>query len=118
MNSDHSVHSIAIWGWTPGVYVPTGIHPATRDSIGHFVITLGPLEAYFRGRFLNDLRRAKPDLFIDSVSDGTFLWTWKAPYDGYESDSALRDFIDTYYIFTQELELGSREQARTVLSKT
>ena len=105
MNRDYSVHSIAIWGWTPGVYVLTGIPPATRDSIGHFVITQGPLETYFRSRFVNDLRQAKPDLFIDAVSRGAFLWTWKAAYDGYESDPALRDFIDTHYILAQELEL-------------
>ena len=27
------VRSLAIWGWAPGVYVLTGIPPATRDSI-------------------------------------------------------------------------------------
>ena len=35
----HPVRSLAIWGWAPGVYVLTDIPPATRDSVGHFIIS-------------------------------------------------------------------------------
>ena len=96
LRQSRRVDSLAIWGWTPGVYVLTGVPPATRDAIGHFVISAGPLQAYFRGRFLNDLRRAMPDVFIDAVAPGAFLWYWTGD-EGYETDPELQRFIDQYY---------------------
>jgi hypothetical protein len=66
----HPVRSLAIWGWAPGVYVLTGIPPATRDVIGFPAITPGPMQGYFRARFVGDLRQKAPDLFIDTVVQG------------------------------------------------
>jgi len=99
------VASLAIWGWAPGVYVLTGIPPATRDSIGHFVISPGPLQRYFRRRFVSDLRQQMPDVFIDAVASGAFLWTWSVA-DGYESDPELRLFVDKNYELVNQLELA------------
>ena len=53
LGTTHAVRSLAIWGWQPGVYVITGIPPATRYSDDHFLISPGPVQAY-RGRFLDD----------------------------------------------------------------
>jgi hypothetical protein len=97
--------SLAIWGWTPGVYVLTGIPPATRDAIGHFVITAGPLQPYFRRRFLRDLRDTMPDLFIDAVADGVFVWPSWRDTDGYESDAELKTLIDGNYCLVDDLTL-------------
>jgi hypothetical protein len=104
------VDSLAIWGWTPGVYVLTGIPPATRDSISQGVITEGPLQPYFRGRFLNDLRRAMPDVFIDAVVPGAYLWYWTGD-ESYETDPELQRFIEQYYEPAAQLELkpGARK---------
>jgi hypothetical protein len=91
LKSTRAVTSLAIWGWAPGVYGLSGMPPATRDAIGHFVISEGPLQGYFRKRFVGDLRSKMPDLFIDAVAPGAFMWFWKAS-DGYESDPELRSF--------------------------
>jgi hypothetical protein len=99
------VRSLTIWGWAPGVYVLTGIPPATRDVIGHFVITQGPMQSYFRARFLNDLREKTPDLFIDAVAPDAFMWWGWTENDGYESDPQLRIFIDRNYVLVDELTL-------------
>jgi hypothetical protein len=98
------VTSLAIWGWAPGVYVLTGIPPATRDAIGHFVISPGPLQGYFRRRFVGDLRRRMPDVFIDAIAPGPLLWNWSLA-DGYESDPELRLFVDQNYELVDQLEL-------------
>jgi hypothetical protein len=102
LKNSRRVSSIAIWGWEPGVYVLTGIPPATRDAIGHFVISRGPLQGYFRKRFVNDLRSKMPDLFIDAVAPGAFMWYW-SQNDGYESDGELKDFVDKNYVEVAEL---------------
>jgi len=100
------VRSLAIWGWAPGVYVLTGIPPATRDSVGHFFISEGPMQKYFRARFVGDLREKAPDLFIDAVAQGAFMWNGQwTENDGYESDPQLRKFIEDNYILVDELRL-------------
>lgn len=98
------VKSLAIWGWTPGVYVLTGIPPATRDATGAPVITRGPLQPYFRERFLADLRDSMPDMFIDSATPNAFMWHW-TKNDGYESDPELKEFIQENYTLVSELRL-------------
>lgn len=99
------IESVAIWGWTPGVYVLTNIPPATRDAVGHFVISKSPLQQYFRSRFLADLGEKKPDLFIDAVAPGTFIWGAWTMDDGYESDPELKEFINQNYTLVLELAL-------------
>ncbi|WP_321472722.1 hypothetical protein [uncultured Paludibaculum sp.] len=102
---DHPVRSLAIWGWTPAIYVRTGIPPATRDAIGHYVITPGPFVSYFRNRFVRDLRDKMPDVFIDTVSSSQFIWSW-TENDGYESDAELKGFIDRNYVLTRQVVLA------------
>lgn len=98
-----SVRSLAIWGWMPGVYVLTRMPPATRDSIAQFIILQGPFQYYFRTRFLGDLRKNPPDLFLDAAVPGTFgEWTGN---DGYESDPELRKFVNENYSLAAELSL-------------
>jgi len=99
-----SVKSLAIWGWTPGVYVLTGIPPATRDAVAALVITKSPLQPYFRSRFLADLRSSMPDLFIDSATPNAFMWDWTKD-DGYESDEELKKFIQDNYTLVAEVTL-------------
>ena len=101
----HRVRSLTIWGWAPGVYVLTGILPATRDSIELNAIGPGPLQTYFRARFLADLRARPPDLFIDAVApDAVGSPRWTENY-GYETDPQLRKFIDDNYILIDQLTL-------------
>jgi hypothetical protein len=59
--------SIAIWGWSNYVYVETGLRQATRDAHVGSLLEAGPLQAYFRARYLADLRQARPQLFLDTI---------------------------------------------------
>jgi hypothetical protein len=106
---------VSIWGWMPGAYVLSRSVPATRDAICGMVITRGPMQSYYRQRFLHDLRQNMPDLFVDSVVKGAFLWhpnfdrpspnDW-TEQDGYESDPALKTLIDANYVLVRELPLA------------
>lgn len=99
---------MAIWGWMPGVYVDTGIPPATRDAIGHFVISKSPLQGYFRARFLKDLRNSSPDLFVDAVAPGAFLWKWDPQQDGFESDANLKEYVEQNYVLADTVPLRAK----------
>ena len=72
----------------------SAIPPATRDAVGYYLIGdspfKGPLQDHFRRRFVSDLGRTKPDMFIDAVAPGAFRASYWTDNDGFESDSALR----------------------------
>lgn len=107
LQKDHPVQGLTIWGWAPGVHVLTGIPPATRDAISHFVISSGSMQGYFRKRYVDDLRRARPDVFIDAIASGAFLWKWSVN-DGYESEESLKRFVDEEYELWRSVPLAAR----------
>jgi hypothetical protein len=64
---------MAVWGWMPSFFVETGLTPATRDAIGHYQLSPGPNQGYFRNRYLRDMQQSRPVLFVDAVARGAFL---------------------------------------------
>jgi hypothetical protein len=89
--------TLAIWGWMPGYYVETGLMPATRDAIGHYVITQSPYRDFFQRRYLADLEQSRPAFFIDAVADGEYLWwNWRRA-DAHESFPALAAYVADNY---------------------
>jgi hypothetical protein len=88
--------AISIWGWAPAYYLQTGLPPATRDAVSHYVISDGPCQAYFQQRYLDDLRKSRPPIFIDAIASGVFLWDWPLSRT-HESLPALSRFIAGNY---------------------
>jgi len=101
LESTHQVHSLMIWGVASGVYVLTGIPPATRYSTGE-PVKQGPLRTYYMTRLLSDLRASSPDLFIDAIGRGMLRFDLNES-DGYESVPELRDFVDNNYTLVEIL---------------
>jgi hypothetical protein len=62
--------AIAIWGRADHLYVETGLRQATRDSHTAALIEAGPMQDYFRRRYLADLIRTRPAVFLDAVGAG------------------------------------------------
>jgi hypothetical protein len=62
----HAPHarSLAIWGWAPSLYVETGIPPATRHAIHHFLHAPHQARAFLRASFLRDLQAELPDAIV------------------------------------------------------
>ncbi len=90
--------TISVWGWMPAYYVETGLLPATRDAIGHFIIEDGPYRDYYRQRYLKDLEESRPAVFVDAMADGVFHWTWpERQTRRHESFPALNKFIEENY---------------------
>ena len=87
---------LSVWGWVPAYHVETGLPPATRDAVGHFVVSPGPLQGYFRGRYLRDLERSRPAFFVDAVASGMFGWGWTDEVT-HESFPELADWIGRNY---------------------
>lgn len=98
--------TLSVWGWMPSYYVMTGLMPATRDAIGHFVIEEGPYRAYFQSRYLNDLQRSAPAIFVDAAADGMFTPPW-ARLSPHEMYVPLARFIDENYSLWLTVHIGA-----------
>lgn len=90
--------TLSVWGWAPTYYVETGLIPATRDAIGHFMIENGRYQNYYRQRYLGDLKRHPPAFFIDAMAGGIFVWNWSDfEFRRHESFPELAKFVDQNY---------------------
>ena len=70
--------SIAVWGWAPELYVLAQRRQASREAHTFAQIQPGPLQAHFRARFMADLRRNQPAVFVDAVHPGAFSYNDRA----------------------------------------
>ncbi len=102
--------TLSIWGWMPQCYVQLGLPPATRDAVGHYAVA-SAFQDYYRPRYLADLKRGQPAIFIDAVGDRAFpdylTWTTEQKH---ESFSELSQFIDDNYSLFASVELQSKSE--------
>ncbi|MEO7415377.1 MAG: hypothetical protein ABIZ81_18685, partial [Opitutaceae bacterium] len=87
---------MAIWGWLPSLYVETGVPQGTRDGNTSWAMMPSPHRQYYLQRFLADLERNAPDLFVDAVGFGSRFYPDRAQA-GHESFPALQSYIIDHY---------------------
>ncbi|GAB2556996.1 hypothetical protein GCM10027085_55200 [Spirosoma aerophilum] len=87
---------ITLWGWYPAYHVETNLSQATADNITFRVLMPGPLQKAHQDRFLADLKRHRPAVFVDLVNKHSF-WFLNADVFGHEQVAPIRAFIQTYY---------------------
>lgn len=102
--------AMSIWGWMPLYYIQTGLHHATRDGQTDRQLQPGPQQAYYRQRYLDDLRKSVPPVFMDAVGWGNFGFTDREQH-GHETFPELAAFIRETYVQVAELD-GVRIYAR------
>jgi hypothetical protein len=94
---------LAIWGWAPQYSARTGTPLGTRDSTTEWALTPGPLQEYYRQRFLHDLEKNQPDLFLEAIGPSSFVFNDPKRY-GIASFPELEAIIATHY--RQYAEIG------------
>ncbi len=97
---------LGIWGWMPMLWVETGMIQATRDGQTSRQIEPHPRREYYRTRFMRDLLRAEPSVFVDAVGPGSFVYEDRAE-SSHETFPELRDYIDNNYHLLNEVS-GAR----------
>jgi hypothetical protein len=102
--------TLGMWGWMPVFWVETGLIQATRDGNDSRQMDPYRFRAYFRSRFIGDLRRTRPPVFIDAVAPGNFVYKDRAK-SGHEIFPELRDYIAENYYMVRDVE-GSRVYVR------
>lgn len=94
--------TLGVWGWAPVLHVTTGLPPATRYAIGHYLLHESPQRAFFRTRYLDDLMKSMPQVFVDAVAPGFFL-VEMSQEDRIASFPELARFLDEHYRLADEI---------------
>ena len=101
---------LGMWGWMPVFWVETGLLQATRDGQTSRQIEPHPRRDYYRARFLQDLVRSRPPVFVDAVGPGNFGYEDRVQ-DAHETFPELRAYIADNYHLVGDIE-GSRIYVR------
>jgi hypothetical protein len=103
--SDPQAHTLYIWGWMPDLYFVSDLTCVCRYGTSQFIIDPTRAREFQRERLLEDLHRHPPDLLVDSIADGCFMYTtWSAP-DRLESFPELAKFVADRYDLLGEADL-------------
>lgn len=93
---------LAVWGWQCKYYVEAQMPQGVNENHTIRCIFDHPMRDVYQKRYIDDLRRSMPPVFVDAV--GNSLWLNDRPTQGYESIDALRNLIDTNYRFAGEID--------------
>lgn len=87
---------LVVWGWNCQYYIesqlPQGVaeNHTIRSSFEH------PFRNQYRERYIGDLHRTKPALFVDVTGPNSY-WMQDSLTQGYQSFPELKDYIDRNY---------------------
>ncbi len=88
--------SIVVWGWKPRLYVETGTIASTRDFTCQWQIdSRHKNNSLYINRFINDLFKSSPILFIDAAGPDTFVHFFVSKYQNGRV-SSLKDHPKIY----------------------
>ncbi len=102
---------VAIWGWEPHHFVEANRRHATREAHTALQIFQTVIQGTYRSRYMADLMRSRPPVFVDVVGPGSFAFTNRSLH-GHEAFKTLTDYISSHYRFVAEVE-NARVYVRT-----
>jgi hypothetical protein len=95
--------TMAVWGWMPTFNIQTQLPQGTRDAQTERQISQNPLRPYFQQRYLADLEKNRPAIFVDAVGERNFGYHSRHA-DGQENTPWLHRFVDANYVLTADIE--------------
>lgn len=99
---DKSGEYLAVWGWMQHYFVETQMPQATNDNHTIRCFTYSLINEH-RKRFLNDLERTKPKVFVDAVAPSSFLMNNKEEF-GIQNFPALKKYLDEKYTIVETVD--------------
>ncbi len=103
--------TLAVWGWAPRIHVESRLPQAIRD--GNCFRQIHPSaqrDAYYFPRFMEDLLKNRPALFVDAVGPGLLFFSNRADA-GHEIFPILKEYVGQHYTLLADAH-GARVYAR------
>ncbi len=102
---------MVVWGWQCRYYVEAQLAQGTAENHSERSIYQHPLREEYRARYLSDIKRNQPAIFIDAVGKNS-VWLGDKATQGYQSFPELAAYIDKNYKY-----LGETDDARLFIRK-
>jgi len=98
---------IVSWGWNADPYISSGRVAGTRDTnMANFFSKNPAVETFYRARFMRDMQRTRPALFIDTTGPASFPGDYgifkNRELSSFVVFPEIRDYISREYEFVGE----------------
>ena len=93
---------MAVWGWAPELFEGTNFLMGTRDCASSFQIEKGPHQGRLLARYISDLEKNKPKIFIEAIGPNFFGFQDRAK-SGFENFADLNAYVKRNYTFDGEV---------------
>jgi hypothetical protein len=87
---------LAVFGYMPHFYIDAQLRPGTRETSSENMIVNRPHRDDYRRRYIEELDRSRPEIFIDTVGKGSFVYVDPAA-EGVGTVPGLRARLDAHY---------------------
>jgi hypothetical protein len=94
---------IAVWGHASEYYVQTRTIMAARDADTPHLFYPDPYRDYFRQRYMLDIKKSKPVVFVDAAAPRSFAMRDRAS-QGHEAFAELAAYIREEYELKEDVE--------------
>ena len=94
---------MATWGWGTELYVETNFLMGTRYGNTAGIIEPGPLQFFYEERFLKDMKKNRPVLFVDAVAPNFFRYTDQSLH-GFDNFPLVKKYVEENYTLDSEIK--------------
>ncbi|GAB2763053.1 hypothetical protein GCM10027275_00050 [Rhabdobacter roseus] len=94
---------LVVWGWQCRYYVETQLAQGTAENHSERSIFEHPMREVYRTRYLSDLKRTQPAVFLDAVGKNS-IWVSDRATQGHESFPALAKYLTANYLLADTLD--------------
>ena len=95
--------TMVVWGWQCRYYVEAQLAQGTAENHSERCIFQHPLQEKYRQRYLTDMQRNRPAIFIDAVGKNS-TWVQDVATQGYESFPELARYIRENYRYLGKID--------------
>lgn len=94
---------LVVWGWSCEYYVETQMPQGVNENHSVRSAMKHPLQEVYYQRYLRDLKRTKPKVFVDAITSAT-LWMNDPEKYGHQNYPALAKYISDNYQLKEEID--------------
>lgn len=95
---------MAAWGYKPSFFVETGLLQGTKEYASYFQMRDSPYKRYFLRRYVEDMKRTDPEIFIDVVGEQTWDEFRDRSKHGHEFYNPVGRYVARCYELVADIE--------------
>jgi hypothetical protein len=92
---------MVVWGWQCQYYVEAQLAQGTAENHSERSIFKHPLQEKYLSRYLSDLQRTKPAVFLDAVGKNS-MWVQDKKTQGIDNFPAIANFVHQNYTLVSD----------------